>query len=73
MKKTQNTYNFGSGRVPAYRHINPDDSKGGWVATTAYVSPYAYIGPKVQVCGNAQVLGHISITGQATIIGRDAT
>lgn len=32
-------------RVEARRHINPDGSLGGWVATTARVHPSAIVEP----------------------------
>ena len=43
------TYDFGSGPVPAHRHLNPDGSLGGWVADTATVAPTARIGENARV------------------------
>ena len=52
------TFDFGSGLVPAHRHANPaGDVQGGWVADTATVSPTAFIGPDARVYDKAQVYG----------------
>ena len=63
------TFNFGSGEVPAHRHINPDGSIGGWVAETATVAPTAYIGINAQVSGTARVYGDAQVFGTARVYG----
>jgi len=52
---THQTFDFGSGPVPAHRHKNPDGTVGGWVADTATVAPTAFIGLDALVYGNARV------------------
>lgn len=50
------------GEVPAYKHINPDGSEGGWVAETALVEDTCYVGP------NAQVFEYASVTGTVQLL-----
>ena len=47
------TYDFGSGPVPAHRHLNPDGKLGGWVADTATVAPTAWVFDYAQVSGES--------------------
>ena len=61
------TFDFGTGLVPAHRHVNPDGSVGGWVADTAYVSPTASIGPDVWVCDTARVFGEAELRGHVMV------
>lgn len=56
-------HDFGSGVVPAHRHING----GGWVAETAFVADSAFVGPDAKVYGNAAVFDHARVVDQATV------
>ena len=53
--------------VPASRHVNPDGSRGGYVAASAYAGPRTFVGPDARVCDlailddTAQVFGHARI------------
>lgn len=57
-------------------HINPDGTKGGWVAETALVDDTCYISPDAevyefaQVRDRARILGSASIYGFSTVAGR---
>src|SRR3990167_11397539 len=51
---SQYDFNDGNGLVPACRHVNPNGSKGGWVADTAKVEATVYVWPDAAVFGNAQ-------------------
>ena len=59
------TFDFGSGPVPAYQH----PTGGGWVADTATVAASAYVGPGARVYGDAQVSGRAMIYGSARVCG----
>ena len=65
------TFDFkdGRGAVPAKRHITPDGSKGGWVATTAQVSGNARVSGDAQVFGDAWVSGNARVSGNAWVSG----
>lgn len=65
----------GGDHVYAKPHINPDGTKGGWIAETALVEPTCYIAPDAevyefaQVRDNARLLGSSSAYGFAKIAG----
>ena len=59
------TYDFGDGLVPAYKHTNG----GGWVAHTAIVDDSAYVGPDARVYEDAVVYKNALITENAQIYG----
>ena len=61
------TYDFGSGPVPAHRHINPDKSLGGWVANTTYIADNAQVYGDARVYGNARVYGDAEVSGNAQV------
>jgi carbonic anhydrase/acetyltransferase-like protein (isoleucine patch superfamily) len=65
------THDFGDGNfeVPAHRHINPDGSRGGWVAETASVDSTVFVAPDAKVYGNAQVSLHAQVSDNAKISG----
>ena len=65
------TFDFkdGRGAVPAKRHITPDGSKGGWVATTAQVSGNARVFGDAWVFGDARVSGDARVFGNAQVSG----
>lgn len=67
------TYDFGDGPVPATRHINPDGSVGGWVATTAQVGPGVYVGAKALVFDEAILTGNTRVLDTARLFGRAYT
>ena len=58
-----------SGAEGSY-HTNPDGSKGGFVAKTAYAAPTAYIEPNAMVCEAAKVAGHAEIYGNPVVSGK---
>lgn len=62
-------HNFGSGLVPAHRHVNPDGSIGGWVADSAFVAPTAYVGSHTKIFENAQILDNARVTDYAQVYG----
>ena len=51
------------------RHINPDGSTGGWVASTAFAASTAYIGFNAQVLGTARVDNTARVDDYATVLG----
>ena len=61
--------------VYAMRHVNPDGTKGGWVAETAKVTKTSYVAPSAevfefaQVLEKASVLSHASASGFAVVAG----
>ena len=57
----------GNGRIPAYQHINPNGSIGGWVAVTAYVAPTCHIAKDATVFGYARVEDYARIEGSARV------
>jgi NDP-sugar pyrophosphorylase family protein len=57
------TYDFGSGPVPAHKHVNG----GGWVADTACVGGHAYVGSNARVGGHAWVGDHARVGGHARV------
>ncbi len=61
MEKT--TFDFGSGPVPAHRHVNG----GGWVADTAIVADTAFVGSEAWVYGEAQVYDKARVCGEARV------
>ena len=65
------TFDFqdGMGQVPAHQHINPDGSRGGWVANTAKVSYTAYLEINATVFGHAWLSGEAHVFDQAQIYG----
>ncbi len=42
-------------------HLNPDGTKGGFVANTASVDSQAEVGPRARVLGNARVSGNATV------------
>ena len=60
------TFDFGSGPVPAHRHSHG----GGWVADTATVELTAYVGPEACVCGKAWVEGEAWVGDKAHVGGK---
>jgi len=62
-------HDFGEGPVAARRHVNPDESEGGWVADSATVAGTAAIGPDAQVFGNAWVFSSAWVHGDARVLG----
>ncbi len=59
----------GNGLVRACRHRNPDGSRGGWVAKTAYVAETAYVGPFARVYENARVVDNARVEDYADVHG----
>ena len=59
------TYDFGNGLVPAYKHTRG----GGWVAHTAIVDDTACVGPDARVYEDAVVYENALITENARIYG----
>ncbi len=57
------TFDFGSGNVPAHRHVNG----GGWVADTAKVTETSFVGPNARVFDNADIIGNSKISGNAQV------
>lgn len=61
--------------VYAKQHLNPDGTKGGWVAETALVEKNCTVGPDAevyeyaQVCDKASVLGSSAVYGFARVAG----
>lgn len=71
-KETPTTHDFGDGNgpVPAYRHLNPaDQSRGGWVAETAYVAETVTVGDTAAVFGHARVGERAIIADRARVFG----
>jgi hypothetical protein len=62
------TWDFGYGPVSAHYHINPDGTKGGIVADTAYVCALSRVGIGSVVFGDAQVINS-EIKGNSIIGG----
>src|SRR3989344_3942926 len=62
-------FNDGNGLVPACRHVNPNGSKGGWVADTAKVEATVYVWPDAAVFGYAQVSENARVYGYAQVYG----
>ncbi len=63
-------HTFGTGdHVYAKQHINPDGTKGGWVAETALVESTCYIGPDAEVYEFAQVRDNATMLGSASASG----
>ncbi len=50
-------------------HLNPDGTKGGFVANTASVDSQAEVAPKALVVGNAQVTGNARVLNSAQVSG----
>lgn len=63
------TFDFGSGPVPAHRHINPSGSHGGWVAETAIVEPTVYMERSARVYDHARVLEDVTINANVRVYG----
>lgn len=63
MNANTDTFDFGNGPEPAYRHPNGE----GWVADTAHASPSAYVGPRAQVFGNTRLHGNTKLYGKPTL------
>jgi ADP-glucose pyrophosphorylase len=68
------TYDFrdGNGAVEAHYHINPDGTKGGIVANTAFIDATSIVGIGSVVFGtasvlNSQVKGNSRVGGDLTI------
>jgi len=59
----------GGDHVYAKPHINPDKTKGGWVAETSLVESTCYIGPEAQVYEYAQIRDNARILGSASAYG----
>ena len=64
------TWNFAPG-IPsaASRHMNPDGSVGGWVATSAYVAASVHVGYDARVYGRANVADGVRIINEASVYG----
>ena len=62
-------FNDGNGAVCARRHLNNDDTLGGWVADSASVAPTAYVERSAVVYGNAKVFQRAYVKGHAQIYG----
>ena len=60
-------FNDGNGPVPAFRHLNPDGTLGGWVAATAAVAPTVYMAPTARVFGRALVRDHARLLDHACV------
>ena len=50
-------------------HLNPDGTKGGFVANTASAAATAEVGPRARVLGNAQAIGKARILDNALVEG----
>ncbi len=61
-------YNFGAGKVAAHNHVNPDGTKGGIVADTAFVDDKSRIGIGSLVYGEAAVINS-EVIGNSRIAG----
>jgi hypothetical protein len=61
------TYDFGNGPVPAHRHVNPDGSRGGWVADSASVGDGASVGAWASVGDGASVGAWASVGAGASV------
>jgi carbonic anhydrase/acetyltransferase-like protein (isoleucine patch superfamily) len=57
------------GPVLAHIHVNPDGSRGGWVAETASVDETVYVEHDACVYGHAHVLGNARVHGNARVSG----
>lgn len=57
----------GLGPVPAHRHLNPDNTIGGWVAETASVADSVRIGFYATVFNSACVVGNANIKDGAKV------
>ena len=64
---SEQTFDFGSGPVPAHRHING----GGWVADTAHVDDTAFVGPDARVFGHGMVRGYGRVTDHGVVTSSD--
>lgn len=59
----------------AMPHINPDGSRGGWVAESAVVENTCHVAPTAEVCeyayvsGNARIMSHAVVSGFASVKG----
>lgn len=53
--------------LPAYRHVNPDGSVGGWVAETALVEDTCYVSPDAQVFEYAAVRDNAKICEESIV------
>lgn len=56
--------------APGAFYTNPDQSRGGFVATSASVAPQATLGPDVQVCNFAILRGAVKVLDLAVVSGR---
>jgi len=59
----------GSGAVCARRHLNNDDTLGGWVADTATVAPTAHVERTAVVYGNAKIFQRVYVKGHSEVYG----
>ncbi len=50
-------------------HINPDGTKGGWVAETALVEDTCYVSPDAEVYEFAQVRDNARLLGSSSVYG----
>ena len=57
------------GATGSYR-MNPDQTQGGFVASTASATASVWINPEAQVCEFAELSGEVKITDRAKIFGR---
>ena len=57
------------GQSGVYR-VNPDQTPGGFVATTAIVSATTLLGTETQVCDAAVLIGDVKILDRAIVGGR---
>jgi len=61
--------NLPCGGVPGAVHINPDQSIGGFVASTAFVASTVTVAPEASVCERANVFDGASILDRAELSG----
>jgi hypothetical protein len=66
-------HDFGAGQVPAARHrnrwTNGEESWGGWVANTAFVSEDCIVSPEATVFDRAVVDEGSAVFGHARVCG----
>ena len=64
-------FTIGGRNSVGHRHVNrrSTTTKGGWVASTATVSPDAFIGFHCKVADTAKVLGNATLQGQVIALG----
>ncbi len=53
--------------VPAHRHLNPDDTMGGWVADTANVDATVTVSKDSSIYGSAHIYGKVKVVGGSEV------